>query len=253
MATGVKAAAFAALVRVLLEAFPSAESALAAGHRRRSPSRRWWWATWSRWPAIAQADAGLQLDRPRGLPAGGGVARDPDGRGRGAAVSRRLRPHHARQLRIPGGAGPRRRAGRDATTTSPGWPPARPWIALGLGVCMLSLLGFPGTFGFIGKWYILSAVIAEGQVILAGGAGAHQRGLGGLLSAGHHGDVHEARAGRGVPRGRFGSGPAPRRRRRALGRRGAAVRRLARGRARRCAAESAADPDPDRACRSRGP
>jgi NADH-quinone oxidoreductase subunit N len=31
---------------------------------------------------------------------------------------------------------------------------------------MLSLLGFPGTFGFIGKWYILSALIAEGQIIL---------------------------------------------------------------------------------------
>lgn len=32
---------------------------------------------------------------------------------------------------------------------------------------MLSLLGFPGTFGFIGKWYILSAIVAEGQTILA--------------------------------------------------------------------------------------
>jgi NADH-quinone oxidoreductase subunit N len=42
----------------------------------------------------------------------------------------------------------------------------RPWIALGLSICMLSLLGFPGTFGFIGKWYIMSAVIAQGQVIL---------------------------------------------------------------------------------------
>jgi NADH-quinone oxidoreductase subunit N len=42
----------------------------------------------------------------------------------------------------------------------------RPWIALGLSISMLSLLGFPGTFGFIGKWYILSAVVAEGQVIL---------------------------------------------------------------------------------------
>jgi NADH-quinone oxidoreductase subunit N len=40
-------------------------------------------------------------------------------------------------------------------------------MALGLGVCMLSLLGFPGTFGFIGKWYILSAVVAEGQTALA--------------------------------------------------------------------------------------
>ena len=47
MATGVKAAAFAALVRVLMEAFPSAVEPLAADRRRRSPSRRWSWATWS--------------------------------------------------------------------------------------------------------------------------------------------------------------------------------------------------------------
>ena len=70
-------------------------------------------------------------------------------------------------------------------------------MALGLSVCMLSLLGFPGTFGFIGKWYILSAVVAEGQMDPRGGAGGHQRHLGGLLSAGHHGDVHEARGQRG--------------------------------------------------------
>ena len=44
---------------------------------------------------------------------------------------------------------------------------SRPRIALGLSICMLSLLGFPGTFGFIGKWYILFAVIAEGQLALA--------------------------------------------------------------------------------------
>ena len=30
----------------------------------------------------------------------------------------------------------------------------RPWGALSMGVCLLSLLGFPGTFGFIGKWYL---------------------------------------------------------------------------------------------------
>src|SRR5687767_13823902 len=42
----------------------------------------------------------------------------------------------------------------------------RPAVTFGLSVCMLSLLGFPGTFGFIGKWYILSATVAEGQVIL---------------------------------------------------------------------------------------
>jgi NADH-quinone oxidoreductase subunit N len=42
----------------------------------------------------------------------------------------------------------------------------RPWTALGLAICMLSLLGFPGTVGFIGKWTILQAVLAEGQYIL---------------------------------------------------------------------------------------
>ena len=31
---------------------------------------------------------------------------------------------------------------------------------------MLSLLGFPGTVGFIGKWYILTATVAEEQMIL---------------------------------------------------------------------------------------
>ena len=52
------------------------------------------------------------------------------------------------------------------STTSPGWPSRRPGVAFGLSVCMLSLLGFPGTFGFIGKWYILTAVVAAGPAIL---------------------------------------------------------------------------------------
>lgn len=43
----------------------------------------------------------------------------------------------------------------------------RPWLAFGLAVCMLSLLGFPGTAGFIGKWYILVAATTAGQVGLA--------------------------------------------------------------------------------------
>jgi len=34
-------------------------------------------------------------------------------------------------------------------------------------VCMLSLLGFPGTAGFIGKWYILAAATSAGQGVLA--------------------------------------------------------------------------------------
>src|SRR5256886_5369020 len=43
----------------------------------------------------------------------------------------------------------------------------RPWLALALAVCMLSLLGFPVTAGFIGKWYILVAATSSGQVLLA--------------------------------------------------------------------------------------
>jgi NADH-quinone oxidoreductase subunit N len=43
----------------------------------------------------------------------------------------------------------------------------RPWLALAMAVCMLSLLGFPGTAGFIGKWYILIAATSAGQNVLA--------------------------------------------------------------------------------------
>jgi NADH-quinone oxidoreductase subunit N len=42
----------------------------------------------------------------------------------------------------------------------------RPFASLGMTVCMLSLLGFPGTFGFIGKWYLIAAPLAEGEVVL---------------------------------------------------------------------------------------
>jgi NADH-quinone oxidoreductase subunit N len=43
----------------------------------------------------------------------------------------------------------------------------RPWMAFALAVCMLSLLGFPGTIGFIGKWYILSSIVTTGHATLA--------------------------------------------------------------------------------------
>jgi NADH-quinone oxidoreductase subunit N len=42
-----------------------------------------------------------------------------------------------------------------------------PWLALLMTVCMLSLLGFPGTAGFIGKWYILTAATGAGYAPLA--------------------------------------------------------------------------------------
>ncbi len=43
----------------------------------------------------------------------------------------------------------------------------RPWMAAGLAICMLSLLGFPGTFGFIGKWQILNALLGSGHYVVA--------------------------------------------------------------------------------------
>ncbi len=43
----------------------------------------------------------------------------------------------------------------------------RPWLAFAMTVFMLSLLGFPGTAGFIGKWYILSAAVQAEQLKLA--------------------------------------------------------------------------------------
>jgi NADH-quinone oxidoreductase subunit N len=42
-----------------------------------------------------------------------------------------------------------------------------PWLAFGLSVSMFSLLGFPGTFGFIGQWAILQAIVAEHHQFLA--------------------------------------------------------------------------------------
>ncbi|UCF40515.1 MAG: NADH-quinone oxidoreductase subunit N [Gemmatimonadota bacterium] len=43
----------------------------------------------------------------------------------------------------------------------------RPWMAAAMTIFMLSLLGFPGTAGFIGKWLILSAAVQAGQGSLA--------------------------------------------------------------------------------------
>ncbi len=57
---------------------------------------------------------------------------------------------------------------RDVTVDSiAGLARNRPWIAFALTICMFSLLGFPGTFGFIGKWAILTAVTAEHHRLLA--------------------------------------------------------------------------------------
>ncbi len=56
---------------------------------------------------------------------------------------------------------------RDVTLdTIAGLGARRPWLAFALSACMLSLLGFPGTLGFIGKWTILMAIVNQAHAAL---------------------------------------------------------------------------------------
>jgi NADH-quinone oxidoreductase subunit N len=165
MATGVKAAAFAALVRVLMEAFPSALgvwqpiiaglaiASMVLGNlvalTQRSLKRM------LAYSSVAHAGYLLTAVWP-GSPAGGG------------AVLLYLLAYSLTTLASFGFLAALGRGGeRDVTLDEiAGLAGSRPGIAFGLTVCMLSLLGCPGTFGFIGKWYILTAVVAEGHYIL---------------------------------------------------------------------------------------
>ena len=165
MATGVKAAAFAAFVRVLMEAFPSAISiwqpivaglALASmilgnlvALTQRSLKRLLAYSS--------VAHAGYLL-----------VAVWPGSQVGAGSVLLYLFAYSLTSLAAFGLLAVLGRGGeRDVTLDDiAGLAASRPGIAFALTVCMLSLLGFPGTFGFIGKWYIISAVVAEGQYVL---------------------------------------------------------------------------------------
>ena len=48
-----------------------------------------------------------------------------------------------------------------------GWGYRRPLLSIAMVVFMLSLAGFPPTGGFLGKLYIWSAAVANGQTYLA--------------------------------------------------------------------------------------
>ena len=165
MATGVKAAAFAALVRVLYEGFPSAIGLwqpIVAGLAIASmvlgnlvaltqrPLKRM-----LAYSSVGHAGYLLTAVWP-GTPAGAG------------ALLLYLLAYSLTTLAAFGFLAALGRGGeRDVTLDDiAGLAATRPWLAFGLTVCMLSLLGFPGTFGFIGKWYIITTVVAEGQYIL---------------------------------------------------------------------------------------
>jgi NADH-quinone oxidoreductase subunit N len=165
MATGVKAAAFVALVRVLLEAFPSAESlwqpvvaalaiaSMVVGNLIALAQR-----TLKRMLAYSSiAHAGYLL-----------TAIWPGSRLAASAVLLYLAAYVLTSLAAFGFLAALGRDGEREVTYDDiaGLAVRRPWIALGLSICMLSLLGFPGTVGFIGKWYILTATVAQEQMIL---------------------------------------------------------------------------------------
>jgi NADH-quinone oxidoreductase subunit N len=165
MATGVKAAAFVALVRVLLESFPSAEAlwqpviaALAIASM-----------VVGNLVALAQRTLKRMLAYSSIAHAGYLLAAVWPGTRLGAgAVLLYLAAYVLTTLASFGFLASLGRGGeRDVTYDDiAGLAVRRPWVALGLSICMLSLLGFPGTFGFIGKWYILSALIAEREILL---------------------------------------------------------------------------------------
>ena len=165
MAAGVKAAAFAALFRVLTEAFPT----VAVWHQI-----VWWLAAITMLAgnliALAQRTVKRMLAYSSVAHAGYLLVAVSAGTAVGSAafvfyliayilmtlaafaVLATLGQHGERDVRIDDLAG---------------LSQTRPGIAFALAVCMLSLLGFPGTAGFIGKWYILIAAIAAGQGTLA--------------------------------------------------------------------------------------
>ena len=165
MATGVKAAAFAALVRVLLEAFPSATSlwqpiiaglaiaSMLVGNLAALVQR-----SLKRMLAYSSiGHAGYLLTAVwAGTQAGAG------------AVLFYLLAYSLVTLAAFGFLSVFGRGGeRDVSLDDiAGLARSRPWVAFGFSVCMFSLLGFPGTFGFMGKWYIISALAAERQYIL---------------------------------------------------------------------------------------
>ncbi len=165
MATGVKAAAFAALFRVLWEAFLP----VAVWHEV-----VWWLAVLTmvvgNLIALAQRSLKRMLAYSSIAHAGYLLVAVATGTASGTAafifylVAYILMTLAAFALLAAKG----RNGERDVLIDDlAGLATRRPWAAFAMAVCMMSLLGFPGTAGFIGKWYILVAATGAGQGVLA--------------------------------------------------------------------------------------
>ncbi|HEV8263677.1 MAG TPA: NADH-quinone oxidoreductase subunit N [Gemmatimonadales bacterium] len=165
MATGVKAAAFAALFRVLTEGF-----AQVAAWREIV----WWLAviTMVGGNLFALAQRSLKRMLAYSSVAHAGYLLVAVAAGKAAGTSAFIVYLVAYTLMSLGAfallAAKGRRGESDVLIDDlAGLATRRPWLAFALAVCMLSLLGFPGTAGFIGKWYILIAATSAGEYLLA--------------------------------------------------------------------------------------
>jgi NADH-quinone oxidoreductase subunit N len=165
MATGVKAAAFAALFRVLAEGFAH------AGAWREIV---WWLAviTMVGGNFVALAQRSLKRMLAYSSIAHAGYLLVAVAAGNAAGRSAFVVYLAAYTLMTIGAfavlAAKGRRGESDVLIDDlAGLAERRPWLAFTLAVSMLSLLGFPGTAGFIGKWYVLLAATSAGQNLLA--------------------------------------------------------------------------------------
>jgi NADH-quinone oxidoreductase subunit N len=165
MATGVKAAAFAALFRVLIQGF----TAVPAWH-----DMVWWLAliTMVGGNLFALAQRSLKRMLAYSSVAHAGYLLVAVTSGTPAGTSAFLVYIVAYTLMSVGAFAILSAKGRNGESDVliddlAGLAARRPWLAFALAVCMLSLLGFPGTAGFIGKWYIIVAATSAGQNVLA--------------------------------------------------------------------------------------
>ncbi len=165
MATGIKAAGFLALTRVLIVTFPAdttlwqpvlgilAIATMVAGNLM----------------ALAQRTVKRMLAYSSVAHAGYLLAAVWTGSRLGAAsVQVYLLAYALTSLAAFGLLASLGRGGeRDLTTDDlAGLARSRPWTAAAFAIVLLSLLGFPGTFGFIGKWMILSSLVVAGQWLI---------------------------------------------------------------------------------------
>jgi NADH-quinone oxidoreductase subunit N len=166
MAATVKAAAFAAFARVLLLALPTAQPTWAPA--------LWWLAAVTmiagNLMALAQRSLKRMLAYSSIAHAGYLLAALVPGSVAGAGallfyiLFYTLTTVAAFSVLIAKGRG----GERDVVTDDlAGLAESDPLLALVMAISMLSLLGFPGTAGFMGKWYILSSATGGGFTALA--------------------------------------------------------------------------------------